>query len=205
MTNKEMMLSSNLYLASDKELKILARRGRTISDKINKTKTMDFKKREKLARKMFAYAGTNLNINKPFYVDYGSNIEIGNNFFANFNCTMLDVCKITIGNNVMLASNVALYTATHPLDKNVRNSGLELGYPITIGDNVWIGGNVVINPGVTIGNNTVIGSGSVVVKDIPSDVLAAGNPARVIRSLTKDDYNIWKNHEKFYYDNIKKD
>lgn len=199
------MLSSNLYMASDKELKMLAKRGRTISDKINKTKTMDFKKREKLARKMFEKAGTNLNINKPFYVDYGSNITIGDNFFANFNCTMLDVCRITIGNNVMFAPNVALYTASHPLDKEIRISGLELGYPITIGDNVWLGGNVVVNPGVTIGNNTVIGSGSVVVKDIPSDVLAAGNPAKVIRKLTEEDYNIWEKHKQFYYDNIKKD
>ena len=134
-------------------------------------------------------------INPPFYCDYGFNIEVGSNFFANYNCTMLDVAKITIGKNCFMAPNVSIYTAGHPIHPDSRNSMYEYGIPVTIGDNVWIGGNVVICPGVTVGNNCVIGAGSVVTKDIPDWTIAAGNPCRVIRKITDED-------RRFYFRDI---
>ena len=124
-------------------------------------------------------------IEQPFNCDYGYNIRIGENFYANVGCTILDVAPVTIGDNVMLAPNVNIYTAGHPLDAEIRNSGLEYAYPVNIGNNVWIGGNVTIVPGVTIGANTVIGAGSVVTKDIPANVVAVGNPCRVVRKIPK--------------------
>lgn len=123
-------------------------------------------------------------IEPPFRCDYGTNIEIGKNFFANFNCVVLDVAKVTIGDNVLFGPNIQLYAAGHPLDVQGRvEQGIEFGLPITIGDNVWLGGSVVVCPGITIGDNSVIGAGSVVTKDIPANVVAAGNPCRVIRPL----------------------
>lgn len=126
-------------------------------------------------------------INPPFYCDYGTHIEVGKNFFANYNCTILDVAKVKIGDNCMLAPNVAIYTAGHPLHPDTRNSGYEYGKEVTIGDNCWIGGNSVICPGVHIGNDVVIGAGSVVTRDIPDGSIAAGSPCRVIRRITEDD------------------
>lgn len=131
--------------------------------------------------------GNDIFIEPPFHCDYGKNIEVGENFYVNFNCVILDVAKVKIGNNVLFAPNVSIYTAGHPIHPESRNSGYEYGIGITIGDNVWVGGSVVINPGVHIGNNVVIGSGSVVTKDIPDNVIAAGNPCRVIREITEDD------------------
>ena len=126
-------------------------------------------------------------INPPFYCDYGTHIEVGTGFFANYNCTMLDVGKIRIGDHVQFAPNVSIYTAGHPVHPATRNSLYEYGIDVTIGNNVWVGGNVVICPGVTIGDNAVIGAGSVVTKDIPSWTVAAGNPCRVIRQITEAD------------------
>lgn len=126
-------------------------------------------------------------INPPFYCDYGKNIEVGKNFFANYNCTILDVAKVKIGDNCQMAPNVAIYTAGHPIHPATRNSLYEYGKPVTIGDNVWIGGNTVICPGVQVGNNVVIGAGSVVTKDLPDWCIAAGNPCRVIRKITDAD------------------
>lgn len=131
-------------------------------------------------------------INPPFYCDYGFHIEVGENFFANYNCTIIDVAKVKIGDNCQLAPNVSIYTAGHPVHPDSRNSLYEYGIGVTIGDNVWIGGNTVILPGVHIGSNTVIGAGSVVTKDIPDWVIAAGNPCKVIRKITEDD-------RKYYY------
>ena len=128
----------------------------------------------------------------PFWCDYGYNIEIGENFFANHNTVILDCAKVTFGDNVFVAPNCGFYTAGHPIDFERRNKGLEYAYPITVGDNVWIGGGVQVMSGVTIGSNVVIGGGSIVVKDIPSNSVAVGNPCRVIRAITEaDQQTIW--------------
>ncbi|MBD5112984.1 MAG: sugar O-acetyltransferase [Ruminococcaceae bacterium] len=152
------------------------------------------KRSDTLIRGILGGAGENLTILPPFHCDYGSNITVGDNFFANYNLVILDVAPVTIGNNVFIAPNAAIYTAGHPVHYKARNSGYEYGIPITIGDNVWIGGNVVICPGVRIGSRSVIGAGSVVTKDIPDDVIAAGDPCRVIRKITDEDM-------KFYFKN----
>ncbi|UQZ36130.1 galactoside O-acetyltransferase [Paenibacillus sp. PK3_47] len=144
-------------------------------------------RRDELIRSILGKTGKNVNVEAPFHCDYGTNITVGENFYSNFNCTILDVGKVVIGENVMFAPNVSLYTAGHPIHPDSRNSGYEYGIAITIGNNVWIGGNVVVNPGVTIGNNVVIGAGSVVTKDIPDSVIAVGSPCRVIRGITEDD------------------
>ena len=151
-----------------------------------------------LIKSILGKTGEEIHIEQPFHCDYGYNIEVGENFYSNYNCIMLDVGKITIGKNVMFAPNVSIYTAGHPVHPDSRNSGYEYGIPVTIGDNVWVGGSVVINPGVTIGNNVVIGSGSVVTKDIPDNVIAVGNPCRVIREITEED-------RKYYYKNYEFD
>lgn len=143
-------------------------------------------------KELLGKTGENVWIEAPFHCDYGWNIEVGENFFANYNLTILDVGKVTIGNNAQIAPNVSIYTAGHPIHPDSRNSGYEYGIPVTIGDNVWIGGNAVILPGVTIGNNVVIGAGSVVSKDLPDNVIAVGSPCRVIREITEDD-------RKYYY------
>jgi len=135
-------------------------------------------------------------INPPFYCDYGKHIETGKNFFANYNCTIIDVAKVTIGDNCFMAPNVAIYTAGHPVHPVTRNSMYEYGKEVTIGDNVWLGGNVIICPGVHIGSNAVIGAGSVVTKDIPDWCIAAGNPCRVIRNITDDDKRLLYKDEK---------
>lgn len=160
----------------------------------NMCKPDEKEKIEKLIREILCKAGKNIIIEAPFHCDYGKNIEVGENFFANYNCTILDVGKVIIGNNVMFAPNVSLYSAGHPIHPQSRNSGYEYGIGITVGNNVWIGGSVVINPGVHIGNNVVIGSGSVVTKDIPDNMIAVGNPCKVIREITEED-------KKYYYKN----
>lgn len=147
-----------------------------------------------LLKSILGKTGEKLFIEAPFHCDYGWNIEVGENFFANYNLTVLDVGKVTIGKNAQIAPNVSIYTAGHPMHPDSRNTEYEYGIPITIGDNVWIGGNTVILPGVTIGNNVVIGAGSVVTKDIPDWSAAAGNPCKVIRKITEKD-------RKYYYKN----
>ena len=147
----------------------------------------DTEKRAAILHELFGGMGENVAIDTPFYCDYGKHIEVGKNFFANYNCTILDVAKVKIGDNCQMAPNVAIYTAGHPLHPVSRNSSYEYGKEVTIGDNVWIGGNAVICPGVHIGNNVVIGAGSVVTKDIPDWYVAAGNPCRLIRKITDED------------------
>lgn len=142
---------------------------------------------DRLIRTILGKCGETVWIEQPFHCDYGYNIEVGNNFYSNYNLTILDVAKVVIGENVLIAPNVSIYTAGHPVHSEPRNAGYEYGIGITIGDNVWIGGSSVINPGVHIGNNVVIGSGSVVTKDIPDNVIAVGNPCRVIREITEED------------------
>lgn len=150
-----------------------------------------------LVKTLFGKTGKNPFIEPPFYCDYGWNIEVGENFYANFNLTILDVNRVLIGDNAFFAPNVAIYTAGHPIHPDSRNSGYEYGIPVTIGNNVWIGGNSVILPGVTIGNNVVIGAGSVVTKDIPDSVIAAGNPCRILRPVTEEDRHYYFKKQRF--------
>lgn len=150
-----------------------------------------------MIKNILGKTGDDIFIEQPFHCDYGKNIEIGNNFYANYNCIILDVGKVTIGENVMFAPNVSIYTAGHPIHPKSRNSGYEYGLPVTIGNNVWVGGNVVINPDINIGNNVVIGSGSVVTKDIPDNAIAAGNPCKIIRKITDADRKYYFKHREF--------
>ncbi|MCR8962957.1 sugar O-acetyltransferase [Brevibacillus halotolerans] len=187
MNQKERMLAGLPYKAWLDGLSEERTENRLKIQEYNLSNPNEEAKRNDLIRRILGKTGPIVYIEPPFHCDYGKNIEVGNNFYANFNCTILDVGKVVIGENVMFAPNVSIYTAGHPVHPDSRNSGYEYGIPITIGDNVWIGGNVVINPGVTIGNNVVIGAGSVVTKDIPDNVIAVGNPCRVIREITEDD------------------
>lgn len=155
--------------------------------RFNSTNTADTETLSELAYDLLGKAGKDLYITPPFYCDYGSHIFVGDNFYANFNCTILDVGRVDIGDNVLLAPNVAIYTAGHPIHPESRNSKYEYGIPVKIGNNVWIGGNSVITPGVTIGDNVVIGAGSVVTRDIPPNCVAVGNPCKVIKQITDDD------------------
>jgi maltose O-acetyltransferase len=191
MTEKEKMLSGKLYLASDEELRQMRQNARSILDVFNASKFSDTIKRRDLIFQLFGQVGQNVKVNKPFYCDYGVNIHVGDNFYANYDCMIIDVGEVKIGHNVFFGPRVNIYTAGHPIDRDVRNTQLEYGKTVTIGDDVWIGGNVVINPGVTIGSNVVIGSGSVVVKDIESNVVAAGNPCKVVRKITEKDKKFW--------------
>lgn len=187
MTEKQKMLSGELYDATDKELQKERLAARQLMLEYNQTAPDKMKDREAILEKLFGTKNTTLQIEPPFYCDYGINITIGERVFFNFNCVILDVSPVHIGNDTMFGPNVQIYAATHPLEWKIRASGLESGKPIRIGSNVWVGGSVVICPGVTIGDRTIIGAGSVVTRDIPPDVFAAGNPCRVIRSLTGED------------------
>lgn len=162
------------------------RKCRVILQKLNFIDRSDFQGIAKIIKE-FLGKSDNAWINPPFYCDYGSHIEVGKNFFANYNCTIIDVARVRIGDNCQMAPNVAIYTAGHPVYPTTRNSAFEYGKEVTIGDNVWLGGNTVVCPGVNIGNNVVIGAGSVVTKDIPDWSIAAGNPCRVIRKITEED------------------
>lgn len=183
MTEKEKMLSGKLYNAMDTTLSEERHRARLIFQKINQMSENDKDERNKLFRELFGQTGKNFWIEPPFYCDYGYNIKLGNKVFFNFNCCILDVAEVKIGNNVFFGPNVQIYTATHPMDAKTRNSMLEAGKPISIGNDVWIGGGVIISPGVTIGNGVVVGSGAVVTKDIPDNVFVGGNPARIIKEI----------------------
>ncbi len=159
---------------------------RRLTQKLNTMDRSDFEGIAKVVKELFGKS-ENAFVNPPFYCDYGFNIEVGKNLFCNYNCTILDVCKVKIGDNCLLAPNVAIYTAGHPVHPALRNTFYEYGAEVVIGDNVWIGGNSVICPGVKIGSNTVIGAGSVVTRDVPEWSVAAGNPCRVIRKVTAVD------------------
>lgn len=176
---------------SDDEVMEEQKKTRKILRELNTADPSDFDRIGEIVEKLLGKSRKAF-INPPFYCDYGFHIEVGENFFANYNCTIIDVAKVKIGDNCQLAPNVSIYTAGHPVHPDSRNSLYEYGIGVTIGDNVWIGGNTVILPGVHIGSNTVIGAGSVVTKDIPDWVIAAGNPCKVIRKITEDD-------RKYYY------
>ena len=173
---------AGLAYIADKEVMEQQKRARKLTQELNTVDRSDFEKIEKIVKELLGKSEGAF-INPPFYCDYGFNIEVGKNFYANYNCTILDVGKVTIGDNCMFAPNVAIYTAGHPIHPDSRNSMYEYGIPVSIGDNCWLGGNTIVCPGVKIGNNVVIGAGSVVTKDISDWSIAAGNPCRVILSL----------------------
>ncbi len=179
MTEKEKMLAGELYDARDPELV----RERTRAKGILLAFNASSDPAARLPRDLFGRTGEAFAIEPPFHCDYGANIRLGEDFYANTGCVILDVCSVSFGDGCLLGPRVCVFTATHPLDPVRRRQGLESGRPVAIGRNVWIGGNAVVNPGVTIGDDTVVGSGSVVTRSLPAGVLAAGNPARVIRSL----------------------
>ncbi len=183
MTEKEKAAKGLLYDANnDPELQREMLETHCRVAEYNNLPLNNFAERDKLLRTIIN-AGCNCTVISPFFCDYGYNITVGDNFFANVNLVVLDGAKVTIGNNVFVAPNVGIYTAGHPLDAERRNAGLEYARPVTIGDNVWIGAGVSILPGVTIGNNSVIGAGSVVVRDVPPYAVAVGNPCRVIKKI----------------------
>jgi len=180
------MLAGELYLARDEVLVRDRLAARALVREYNATLEDDLEGRTRILRRLFGSVGQMIYIEPTFRCDYGYNIHVGENFYANFDCVILDVCEVRIGANCFMAPGVHLYTATHPVMARERIAGPEYGKPITIGDNVWLGGRSIINPGVTIGDNVVVGSGSVVVRDVPPNVIVAGNPARVVRQLPAD-------------------
>ena len=182
-TEKEKALAGDLYLAFGAELAGERLHCKELVYDFNHTRPSEEKKRGELLRKIFGTFGENSLIETPMQVDYGYNVRWGKNSFANYNLVLLDTCSIDVGDYVLMGPDVKVYTATHPTDPQIRLDGLEYGKPIRIGNNVWIGGSSVICPGVTIGDNSVIGAGSVVVKDIPANVVAVGNPCKVIKQL----------------------
>lgn len=182
-TEKEKMLAGELYSPEDKELHALHLKAEKAFEKYNKIPAKKAKKREEAIKKLLGKTGEKVRVETPFFCDYGFNIEVGENFFANYGCIILDVNKVKIGKNCMLAPNVGIYSATHPVKAEERYKGVELGLPVTIGDNCWIGAGAIICPNVKIGDNVVVGAGSVVVKDVESNSVVAGNPAKVIRKL----------------------
>ncbi|RYZ60625.1 MAG: sugar O-acetyltransferase, partial [Chitinophagaceae bacterium] len=181
-SEKEKMLAGELYDALDPQLVEDRLRTRLLLKELNDSREDQAEERMRILKDLIPTAGEGLWLQPPFYCDYGYNLSIGEKVFFNFNCVVLDVAEVVIGSRTLFGPNVQIYTATHPMDHKVRASGLENAKPITIGEDVWVGGSAVICPGVTIGDRSVIGAGSVVTKDIPADVFAAGNPCRVIRS-----------------------
>lgn len=180
MTEKEKMLAGEMYDPSDEELMQLRKLAREKTHRINME--VDGKKRTELVKDLFG-SGDSLYIEPSFRCDYGENIHVGEDFFMNFDCVLLDVCEIRFGDRCQVAPGVHIYTATHPLDAEERSAGKEYGKPVTIGDDVWLGGSAVINPGVNIEDRAVVAAGAVVTKDVPADTVVGGNPARVIKEI----------------------
>lgn len=187
MTEREKCDAGMLYDASGPEREQDHLRCADLCYEYNHTRPSDVERREEILRGLFGRVGQKVYVEPNLFCGFGYNIEVGENFYANNNCVFVDPAKITFGDNVFIAPNCAFYTAGHPLDAERRNLGYEYAYPITVGDDVWFGGNCVVLPGVTIGSNVVIGAGSVVKDDIPSGVLAFGNPCRVYRPLREED------------------
>ncbi|PMD68277.1 sugar O-acetyltransferase [Companilactobacillus nuruki] len=200
-TEKEKMLAGDLYIAHDDELRVDFKKAKKLVREYNHTTEEQTDDRKRIIDELFQKHGKSTYLEPPYYTDYGCHTVVGDNFYANYECIILDIADVKIGDNVLFGPRVGLYTAGHPIDAVIRNEAFEYGKPITIGNNVWVGGNVVINPGVTIGNNVVIGSGAVVTKDIPDDVIAVGNPCKVLRKINEQDKNYWELEKQRYYEN----
>lgn len=184
------MLSGRLYDARDPELAAARLRARRLVSRYNQAAPEEDGLRQELARELFGHMGEGCYLEPPLRCDYGSNIHLGERVYVNFNLVVLDCAAVTIGNDVLIGPNVGIYTAGHPVDPELRLASREFAFPITIEDGVWIGGHAVIAPGVRIGRNSVIGAGSVVTKDIPANVVAVGNPCRVMRPITEKDRGV---------------
>ena len=182
-TERERMRAGELYRASDPELVALRRRARLLLHELNHSRDDEDARRRTLLRDLMGAGGDTVWLEPPFYCDYGLHIHLGPGVYFNFNCVVLDVCDVQIGGGTMFGPAVQIYTATHPVNALERASGQELGRPVRIGSQCWIGGGAILCPGVTIGDRTVVGAGSVVTRDLPGDVLAVGNPCRVLRNL----------------------
>ena len=195
-SEKAKMISGKPYKAFDDVLLKERQYAKEQVFKFNSFRPNEITKRNEVLKKLLGKTKSTFFIEPPFRCDYGYNIEIGENFYSNYNLIILDCAKVIIGDNVLMGPNVSIYTAGHPLHYEKRNQEYEYAFPISIGNSVWIGGNVVINPGIMIGDNSVIGSGSVIVKDIPSDVIAIGNPCKILREISEDD-------KLYYYKKLK--
>ncbi|GAA0133576.1 maltose O-acetyltransferase [Paenibacillus sp. YSY-4.3] len=180
-TEREKMVAGELYDASNPQLVADRLRARKLTRLFNETHEDELSRRAELLGELLGSAEENAYIEPTFRCDYGYNIHVGRQFYANFDCVILDICEVRIGDYCFMAPGVHIYTATHPLDPQERNSGLEYGKPVTIGNNVWIGGRAVIVPGVTIGDNVVIAAGAVVTKDVPPGAVVGGNPAKILK------------------------
>lgn len=180
---RERMLAGDLYIADDPQLAADSRRAAALMQKFNNSDPTDPEARRALLRELLGSFGEGAEIRPPLYCDYGYQVHIGARTFINYGAVLLDVAKITIGDDVQVGPNVQFLTPTHPLDPELRRQKYEAAEPITVGSNVWLGGGVILLPGITIGENTVVGAGAVVTKDLPANVVAVGNPARIIREL----------------------
>lgn len=188
MTEREKMLEGLLYDANYNEEIVKEReKSKDLCYEYNQLRPSDSENQKAIMSKLLGKIREGFYITAPFYCDYGYNIEIGNNFYTNHNCVILDGAKVTFGNNIFIAPNCCFSTAGHPIDSEQRNVGLEFAHPIKVGNNVWFGAGVIVLPGITIGDDVVIGAGSIVTKDIPSGVIAVGNPCKVIRKITEED------------------
>jgi maltose O-acetyltransferase len=186
-TEKEKMLAGQLYLASDEELTEERLKARNLLKKLNESAPEDVRSRKQLFKELLGGIGKDFWIEPPFFCDYGYNIHVGEQVFFNFDCVVLDVSQVTIGDRCLFGPKVQIYTATHPVNWKVRGSLLEYGAPITIGSDVWVGGGAIICPGVTIGDRSIIAAGAVVTRDVPEDVMVGGNPAKIIKKLENKD------------------
>lgn len=192
MTELERMLSGGLYDSMDETLAAARDRAKKLTWRYNQMDPTDYPGRTALLRELLGGLGEDSFIEPSFRCDYGAHITVGSQVFINYDCIFLDVAPIVIGDRVLIGPRAGLYTAGHPIAPEVRDAGLEYGLPITLEDSVWLGGNVVVCPGVTIGQNSIIAAGSVVTRDVPSDVIAAGNPCRVLRPITGADRETWE-------------
>jgi len=183
MTEKEKMIAGLEYQAREPQLVRERAQARALTREFNNSLETDLEGRRAILQKLFGKIGKQIYIEPPFRCDYGYNIYAGEDFYMNFDCVFLDVCKIEIGKNCFIGPGTHIYTATHPADAEKRNAFICGGKPVKIGDNVWLAGRVTINPGVTIGDNVIAASGSVIIKDVPPNVVVAGNPAKIIKHI----------------------